>query len=269
MHGRVGIFIFRRKTMPQVKVIRIANPHKRFSKVSRKRRPSMRKKSNPGLLGGVLTIMSNPRKRKSKKRNPVGVVKVSRKTGSRRRNPITTKIKRRGHSRRSNPFSVAGNGPSQLLKIGLGAGAGAVGTRGLTQLVLRTKNEGIPGYVANAVVAVVLGFAGGKFLGQDVGQAMLAGGLAGTVQRIWDDKVSKIAPAVIAAAVGAPAGAAVTVKGLGDISYSDDGLGRAVALGGYEKASYPWVTDNGPFGGDAIPALPPAASVAPVHENQW
>jgi hypothetical protein len=152
--------------------------------------------------------------------------------------------------------------------LALGAGAGAVGTRGITQLVLKTKNEGLYGYAANVAASISLGLLGAKFLGAGVGNAMLAGGLAATVQRLWDDKVSKILPAVSSAATGAPAG--TTVKGLGDVSYSDDGLGRAI-LGDYVNATFPYTQNNGPYGGSApAPALPaPAPASNPMHASKW
>jgi hypothetical protein len=249
--------------MPQIKVVRIANPHK---KASRKRRPLMRKKSNPGLEG-VLTLMSNPRKKTKKRRNPFAKLKAKARNPrrSRRANPYS-KVVRRHKNRRRNPMAVAGNSPSQILMLALGAGAGAVGTRGITQLVLKSKNEGPYGYAANVVAALGLGFVGAKFLGPNVGNSMLAGGLAATVQRLWDDKVSKVLPAVSSAATGAPAG--TTVKGLGDVSYSDDGLGRAV-LGDYVNAKFPYTENNGPYGASA-PALPAAAPAAnPMHASKW
>jgi hypothetical protein len=249
--------------MPQIKVVRIANPHK---KASRRRRPLLRKKSNPGLEG-VLTLMSNPKKKSRKRRNPFASLKAKRRVVRRARksNPYA-KVARRRHNRRRNPIAVAGNSPSQVVMLALGAGAGAVGTRGLTQLVLKSKNEGAYGYAANVVAACALGIAGSKFMGANVGQAMLAGGLAGVVQRIWDDKVSKIAPAVKAAATGTSDG--TTVKGLGDVSYSDDGLGRAVSMGDYVNAQFPYTQNNGAYGSTA--ALPaPAASAQPVFKSAF
>ncbi|PSH05141.1 MAG: hypothetical protein CXZ00_03010 [Acidobacteria bacterium] len=251
--------------MPKIKVIRIANPYK---KVSRKRRPNLRKKHNPGPLGGVLTIMSNPRKKNTHKRNPFKA--AARKVSRRRKNPTIVKTHRR--KARRNPYTVLGQKPSQIMTLALSAGAGAIGTRFVTQLVLRSKNEGVYGYGGNIVAAIGLGMGGAKMLGPDAGMAILAGGLAATVQRFWDDKVSKVLPAVSTAATGAPAG--TTVKGLGDVSYSDDGLGRAVALGSYNNVTWPYTQEGGiytapPAAGSSAPVALPSAGSKPVTKPAW
>lgn len=157
-----------------------------------------------------------------------------------------------------------------MVKLALGAGAGAVVTRGLTQIVLKHRNEGVTGYAANVGVSIGLAFLGGKFLGNEVGAAVLAGGLAATVQRIWDEKVSMVAQAAVAAATGSqPA----TVKGLGDVSYSDDGLGRIGALGEYVNADFPMTRERGAYGAPALPAAsaaaPMPASGADPHQAAW
>lgn len=245
--------------MPQFRRIRIANPVKRRkavrAKVQRRAsRPSRRRtRKNPGLGGGVLTLMSNPHKKKAR-RNPFA--KIAKKS-RRRKNPAYVAKKRNG--RRKNPFQVAGMNTTSMLKLALGAGAGAVGTRGITQIILKDKNEAVTGYVGNIVAALALAYAGAKALGPEVGSGILAGGLAATVQRIWDEKVSKVLPAAVAAATGVtPA----TVKGLGDVSYSDDGLGKMGALGQYVNASFPLSSESGPY--VATPPALPAAGAAPI-----
>ena len=269
--------------MPEFRRIRIANPARRRRKKTvlrakvqrRASRPSRRRKRNPGLGGGVLTLMSNPRKKKARRRkNPLA--KAAKSIRRRRRNPTYQARKRNGSGRRSNPFQVAGLSTTGMLKLALGAGAGAVGTRGITQLILKEKNENLMGYIGNVTVAIALAYAGGKAMGSDVAAGVLAGGLAATVQRAWDEKVSKVLPAAVAAATGVtPA----TVKGLGDVSYSDDGLGRMGALGQFVNASFPLSTESGPYVATP-PALPATAAAASgtvampgvpksVHQSNW
>ena len=246
--------------MPEFRRIRIANPHKRRKKASarkstslkRRGSPSRRRKSNPGL-GGVLTLMSNPRK-KSRRKNPA--IKTRKNS---RRNPYVAKAKgRKRNGRRRNPFAVAGHSAFSIVKLAAGGLGGAVGTRALTQLVMKDKNDGLTGYAANIAVALLLGFGAGKFLGTEVGTGVMVGGLASTTQRIWDEKVSKVLPAAVAAATGSqPA----STKGLGDVSYSDDGLGRIGALGMYVGADFPTTINRGPY---VAAAALPAGDAAPV-----
>jgi hypothetical protein len=196
--------------------------------------------------------MSNPRKKKS---NPFAA--TGKKSSSRRRNPAT-KSRRNPHSRRRrNPFTVAGRGPGKLVTLGISAGAGAIATRFLPNLVAKKFNDGVTGYGLNVLTAVALGMAGAKMLGQDVGEAMALGGLAATVQRVWDDKVSKVLPIAAATKAGLPTSEAANVrsiKGLGDVSYSDDGMGR------YDQVQWPGPIDGGPYvaAAPAPAALPPA-----------
>jgi hypothetical protein len=254
--------------MPEFRRMRIANPHKKstrkragvkaarkVTKLKRRTSPKRRRSKNPGPLGGVLTIMSmNPKKRKrNRRKNPAAK--------SRKRNPIfmakRSRSRKRNGGRSRNPFAVAGHNPWSIAKLAVGGLGGAVATRAATQVVLKDKNDGIAGYTANIVVAMLLGYGAGKFLGADVGTGVLVGGLASTTQRIWDEKVSKVLPAAVAAATGTqPA----TVKGLGDVSYSDDGLGRLGALGMYVNADFPLSHNNGPY----VPALPAATGTAPA-----
>lgn len=191
---------------------------------------------------GVLTLMTNPKKRKrrakARRRNP-----FHGKARSRRRNPIyRAKVYRR---RRRNPsFAVAGYKPVDLLKLGASAAAGAVAARAITQVALKDKNQGLMGYGANILVSIALGYFGSK-LSQEVGVGLLAGGLGSTMQRIWDERVSNVSPA-----------AQPQLSGLGDASYSDNGLGEYVNADWYQPT----------FMGPAAPAAgvpTPAPAGAP------
>lgn len=257
--------------MAEWKVVTLANPRKKKSrakKVFRRKSPN-RRRSNPGPVGGVLTIMGNPKRRK--KRNPFKAAKRSRRSYSykaksrRRRNPFMH-TRKRSHRRR-NPFSVAGKGVTSMLKLGVSAAGGAIGTRAITNMVLKEKNQGVFGYSANVIVALALGYGGGKFLGDEVGLGLMVGGLAATVQRAWDDKVSGVLPAAAHAvsAAAAQQGASIPPKSLGDVSYSDDGLGRAL-LGEYVSASFPMTRYGAP---SVAPALPAATGTSHLSGPAW
>lgn len=267
--------------MAEFRAIRVVNPRR-----SKKRRPVarkknkpvrrrtatiLRKKKNPVGAGGVLTIMANPKKKKRnprRRRNPLWLMRT--RNSRRRRNSARRRNPSRGASRRRNPAIVGYSGMG-IAKLAIGAGAGAIGTRALTQVVLKDKNQGATGYVANAAVAIGLAMLTGKFLGNDAGAGVLAGGLAATMQRVWDDKrlIPALATAVSATTGAAPSQSAQTVKGLGDISYSDDGLG---SLGIYLTAQFPVTTESGAGYGSstaALPASPAAKATGSDHSQPW
>jgi hypothetical protein len=243
--------------MAEWKAIRIANPRRKTKAAKRKVRrwkSPNRRRLNPGPAGGVLTLMANPKKKRRRnawfkeakaRRRPNPFVKSAKRR--RRRNPMWMKVRNRHHARRRNPFTVAGKSPMSMAKLTVGALGGAIGTRSITNLVLRQKNAGLLGYGVNVAIALALGYLGGKF-SEDVGLGLMVGGLGSTAQRIWDDKVSGVLPAAAAVvqASAASVGASVPAKSLGDVSYSDDGLGRAL-LGEYVSASFPTDKINGPY----------------------
>lgn len=214
--------------MPRITRIRISNPHKRrrrkasvkrsAPKVSRRRHVRRRRhKSNPGG-GEIIVATKNPHKRHRRRR-------------SHRRNPFIVKMKHNGHRRhrrngsrrsfrrRHNPSrSVAGLSFS-LKNIALTAAAGtggAIATRGLTQMILQDKNTGPMGYGANVLAALLLGYAAKKVSGSgQIAGAVVTGGLVATGLRIWQERVSKTSPAA-------------AMQGLGDVDFSDNGLGAYV-----------------------------------------
>lgn len=184
--------------------------------------------------------MSNPRKKKKNSRrrtaNPSTAITVSR----RRKNPMFKKFRR---SRRSNPGTkFLGMEPVALLTLGVGAAAGAVGSRAVPQLILKDKNTGLMGYAANAVAAVGLGFVAGKF-NPDLATGVIAGGFGSLFQRVWNERVSKTSPSA-------------DIQGLGDYDYSEDGMGR------YVNATWPAPTITGDAGYVATAALPAGAAPA-------
>lgn len=105
--------------------------------------------------------------------------------------------------RRKNPsFSVLDK-PVELLKDGSYALLGLVGTRQIPQLVLKEKNTGWVGYVANAATAVMLAYGAGKFLDPESTKSVLIGGGTYLVNRILTEQISPIGKYVaLSAGVG-------------------------------------------------------------------
>ncbi len=71
--------------------------------------------------------------------------------------------------------------------------AGAVGSRWLTQVglsIVGQSNSGVIGYGGNVVATLLLGWAGGKFLGRGSRSWIIAGGMAGLVLRFLQDQTS-------------------------------------------------------------------------------
>jgi hypothetical protein len=155
--------------------------------------------------------MTNPRKKRSSRRN--------RRRG--RRNPFVRSSRRIKHSsrrrHRRNP-SIGGFAGAELIKLGLGAAGGAIGTRYLTQLALGDKNSGVMGYGANLVAAVALAWAAAKFAGRDIATGVAAGGISAVIMRLWSDKVSGSSAAALSGY-------------LGDLEFSSDGLGAYINSG--------------------------------------
>lgn len=216
---------------PIIRTLRVANPHKRRRKNARrarnarpktsihrkvKRRSTKKRRQRKNPIGeGVLTVMANPRKKRRgsrsrrRKKNPFAGF------ARKRRRSSGFKLARRSFRRRRNP-SVGGFDVAELMKIGAGAFVGSVATRGLTQAILKDKNTGWMGYGANALAAVLLGFAASKVgASKSVATGVAAGGMAALFMRIWSEKVSQTT-------------AAAAMSGLGDIDFSDNGLGDYV-----------------------------------------
>ena len=235
--------------MPTVRTIRLVNPHKKHKKVSR--RP--RRKRNMG--GGELFVMTNPKKHRSSRRRS----RHYRANRRHRRNPFMGKRTHRSFRRRRRHNPIAGFAGADLIKLGLGAAGGAVGTRFLTQTILGDKNTGVMGYGANALIAIGLAWAAAKFAGREVASGVAAGGLAAVILRLWSDRVSGSSAAALSGY-------------LGDLEFSSDGLGAyiqsgfplpTVSGGNGNYLSVPAPASWGPIGAPAGAALAPNASTAP------
>ncbi len=131
----------------------------------------------------------------------------------RRRNPF---LRRRHHRR--NPSGMAGFNTKSLLYLALGAGAGVIGSKYLTQAVLGSNNSGVVGYGGQTVATLLLGWLANKFVGREAAIGVVAGGLGAVTLRAFQEQVSQTAVAPVAApmsGLGDPDMAALGV-GMGD-----------------------------------------------------
>jgi len=157
--------------------------------------------------------VANPKKHRSHRRR--SYAHKSRKT-----NPFRAKRHyfRRHHSHR-NP-GIAGFSSKELLNLTLGAAAGVVGSKYLTQMVLQNNNSGATGYIGTAVIVLGLGWAANKFVGKDAATGVVAGGLGALALRIFQDNVS---------------GTSASMSGLGDPDMASLGIG----VGDYRAGTLP------------------------------
>lgn len=137
---------------------------------------------------------------KGKKRNPGRPKTQSAPKKPRKRNPSAKPA--RSHRRRSrNPIGF-GKGVGTL-KNGFWALVGLVLTRQLPQMLLKEKNTGAMGYIANVAAAFGASYGVGKFAGADAGGAALIGGGLYVVNRVIQDNFS-------------PVGKVLSLQGMGD-----------------------------------------------------
>jgi len=233
-------------------------PARRSKSKSSLRAGTGRGRKNPGP--GILLTMANKAKKrrhnvsagKRRRRNPAV------KTIVRYKNRAKARKARRNPAHRRNPFHIAGYGVKQIGTLAGGAFVGALATRSLTSKILGPgHNEGLQGYVANALVALGLGWAGARFVNPLFGGGILAGGGGTIVQRFWDEKVAKLVPvAAMAISGGASAG-----HGMGDISYD----GAATLEGYYNSAFTPRNELLDPIGMPALGAGGPVAVGRSLH----
>jgi hypothetical protein len=190
--------------MPHVRRLRVSNPHKRRKNKSSRRRS----RRNPGEV----LIVANPKRHRRSRRN--------RSRAKSRKNPFRSSKRysfRRRHSRRSNP-GIAGFNTNELLKLALGAGAGVVGSKYLTQMALGDKNTGPMGYAGSAVATLALGWLAHKYVGKDAATGVVAGGLGALALRIFQENI---------------AGTSSSMSGLGDPDMAALGVG----MGEYRSGS--------------------------------
>lgn len=82
---------------------------------------------------------------------------------------------------------MLGGGTIELVKQGLFAIGGAVGTRALTSVALGANNVGWIGIGANGAMAWLLGFIISKVVKGNAGKAVVLGGVIGTLLRIVEE----------------------------------------------------------------------------------
>lgn len=123
-----------------------------------------------------------PRRRR---RNPLKLFGGHRR---RRHNPRRFLARHYRHRRR-NPMLAAPL--TQVLPLAGWAIVGGVATRTLPQLLLKDKNTGLYGYGANALTALGVSMALGKFIGSQAGLGSLLGGITMLAGRLIADYFGK------------------------------------------------------------------------------
>lgn len=172
---------------------------KRSNSRARIGRPKRRKNSALlGILGPVNPhggSMAKEKKRvKNRQRSSSGTSR-----GARRRNPSSGKKHR--SSRRRNP-SVIRKG-TDILQAGFWVIVGLVLTRQIPQLLLREKNTGAMGYLANIATAIAAAWAASSVGGEKAALMTGAGGGAYVITRAAQEHMN-------------PFGKYLTLQGLGD-----------------------------------------------------
>lgn len=187
-------------------IIRLHNPRKaarRSARRTARRAAPKRRRKNLAGIGGVLTYMANPRRRKrssNKARRRVvrhrarsrtaPMRRRSRRSNPRRRRNATIVMRNRHHRRRRNPGfggGLFGNLGGLAIDSAFAIGGG-VTTRTLPQLVLPNQNSGVMGYGLNILAAVGGSAAITKFTkNARYGGMFLLGGIVMTFGRVVDD----------------------------------------------------------------------------------
>ncbi len=101
-------------------------------------------------------------------------------TSRRRHNPVHYRHFRR---RRHNPMGISAG----MFKKAAWAVGGGVATTAIPKLVLGTKDTGVMRNIAEVVTAVATGWAVGRFVGSEAGEAALIGGLALAGGRLFNE----------------------------------------------------------------------------------
>jgi len=233
-----------------VRRIQIVNPSRTRKRTSR---PRNGRSKNP-LGGGELIFMSNPNKKRSsrrgKKRNPAISFGGKRRAGSARSS------RRRSRRNPSRAINLGGSNLSSLLPLSGGVLVGTFVPRALVQMVLAENNSGLVGYGAQIAVSAVLAWLGGKGVNKNFGAGIIAGGVASTAYRAYQEHNPSTPTAIVAAASGQGP------TTMGDLDFSQGGLGT------YVNQSFAFPQTNQFVNGGLVPApqvgqaaLPPAQAV--------
>jgi hypothetical protein len=176
----------------------------------RKRKPrkvsGAPRRKNPGAT--VLLGYLNPEKR------PMTKTKKHKKIRRPKKNPffaMKKRAKRSHRPRRRNPSNILSiSRPIELLKAGAFGAIAYFATRQVPQMVLKARNVGWIGYLANLATALTCASAAGKYFGPAAGQSAFVGGGMYLFGRVLNDQT--------------PYGARLALSGIGDPSASSHGL---------------------------------------------
>lgn len=196
----------------------LINPIKKGKTIMKKRRTAAQKAATKRMLaanrarrnpakrrtGTAVTVA--PKRRVSRKRNPVGLARIAKRRSIRRRNPIS---------------AVSMSGIKGMVKEAAFGGAGAllVNTASNYLPVPAALKMGMGKNAVRAAIAVALGLFGAKVLPRGIAQSMAVGALTVTAHDMMLAAATKAAPTLL----------------LGDIAYYDpenndnlDGMGAYV-----------------------------------------
>lgn len=184
--------------MLRAKVIRTVNPKRSGRRAAEK---------NPTSL--VTLGVVNPRSHMKKKAKAAPKARPKKRNGfpffGKKKTAAAARPKHRPRKFRRNP-GIGGllSKPAELVIGGAFALGGVVVTRQLPQIVLKEKNSGGTGYLANLITAISLAWAVSKTVGPTQGMFAGIGGGAYLVSRVLLEQVS-------------PVGRVLSLAGLGDV----------------------------------------------------
>lgn len=176
----------------------LVNPTRR-RKAAKKRvstAAARRRRKNPGAL--TVYGLLNPQRKTMKRRKTNPKRKA---TTRRRRNPVSVvSLKKRTTRRHRNPSIARASITS--VKMGVYALLGLVATRQLPQMLLKDKNTGVWGYLANLAAMLAASMAASRTMGKEAGTAVGVGGGLYIANRILSEHFSPIGKALSLSGVG-------------------------------------------------------------------
>lgn len=173
----------RKKNIGEIVSISLAglNPGKKRNTGMAKRR----KARNAGTAYGRSWSNYSPTPARKRRKNSGTARRRTMTHRKRRMNPVY-RVKRVARRRNAGtPRMLSG-----VLGKAIGIIGGAVATRYATQFILGGSNNGIMGYLGNAVSAFALGWGTGKLAGREMGTNVMIGGFVSTILRVITDQTS-------------------------------------------------------------------------------
>jgi hypothetical protein len=145
----------------------LINPRKRRAGGRKKPRSAAQKAATRRMLAARSGRASNPAPRRSKRRASV-----------RRRNPIgLARVSHKRRARRRNPLNLGGGAIGSMVMNGLKGAVGSVAVNAVTSFLPAAVKTGKVLYVTRAGLAILIGTVGRKFLGAHA-RPMAEGALA-------------------------------------------------------------------------------------------